>query len=204
MLEYDSDGAFSIESDHSGQGDVWLIPLKMLDDDARAIQLGAVAELAVEAKQRDFVGDPLRMMLISLEEESRLPYVIESGGVAVGVLTLQSGAATLAGWPDDESVWLLRGFLIDTRSQGRGLGTLAARAAVEEARKVTARLGGGQAGVVLSVNERNPAGLAAYSKAGFKDAGRYLGGSAGPQRTMYKAFLPEVSAPAEPSDVNDS
>ncbi len=92
----------------------------MLDDDARAIQLGAVAELAVEAKQRDFVGgDPLRMMLISLEEESRLPYVIESGGgVAVGVLTLQSGAAKLAGWPDDESVWLLRGFLIDSGSQG--------------------------------------------------------------------------------------
>ena len=188
MHEYDSDGVFSIENHHIGQGDVWLIPLKMLDDDARAIQLGAVAELAVEAKQRDFVGDPLRMMLISLEEESRLPYVIESGGVAVGVLTLQSGAATLAGWPDDESVWLLRGFLIDSGSQGRGLGTLAARAAVEEARKLTARLGGGQAGVVLSVNERNPAGLAAYSKAGFVDSGRYLGGNAGPQRTMYKAF----------------
>ncbi|MDI2036289.1 GNAT family N-acetyltransferase [Paenarthrobacter nitroguajacolicus] len=188
MLEHDFDGVFSIESNHSGQGDVWLIPLKMLDDDARAIQLGAVAELTVGENQRAFVGDPLRMMLISLEEESRLPYVIESGGAAVGVLTLQSGAAMLAGWPDDGSVWLLRGFLIDTRSQGRGLGTLAARAAVEEARKVTARLGGGQAGVVLSVNERNPAGLAAYRKAGLVDSGRYLGGNSGPQRTMYKAF----------------
>ncbi len=188
MLEYDSEEAFSIESNHCERGDVWLIPLKMLDDDAQAIQLGAVAELAVEAGQRDFVGDPLRMMLISLEEESRFPYVIESGGVAVGVLTLQSAAATLAGWPDDESMWLLRGFLIDSKSQGRGLGTLAARAASEEARKLTSRLGGGQAGVVLSVNERNPAGLAAYTKAGFVDTGRYLGGSAGPQRTMHKAF----------------
>jgi len=188
MLEDESEEELLIAGDRHERGDIWLIPLKMLDDDARAIQLGAVAELAVDTRQRDFVGDPLRMMLISLEEGSRLPYVIESGGVAVGVLTLQSGAARLAGWTDDESVWLLRGFLIDSRSQGRGLGTLAARAAVEEARKLTARLGGGQAGVVLSVNERNPAGMAAYSKAGFVDTGRYLGGNAGPQRTMYKAF----------------
>ncbi|GAA3278156.1 GNAT family N-acetyltransferase [Paenarthrobacter aurescens] len=188
MRDAESEEEFSIHGDAPDQGDVWLIPLKMLDDDARAIQLGAVAELAVEAQQRDFVGDPLRMMLISLEEESRFPYVIESGGAAVGVLTLQTGAATLAGWPDDVSVWLLRGFLIDSKSQGRGLGTLAARAAVEEARRLTVRLGGGQAGVVLSANERNPAALSAYSKAGFVDSGRYMGGSAGPQRTMYKAF----------------
>ncbi|WP_396019919.1 GNAT family N-acetyltransferase [Arthrobacter sp. ISL-95] len=183
-----SEEEYSTDGDPHERGDVWLIPLKMLDDDARAIQLGAVAELAVEAQQREFVGDPLRMMLISLEEDSRFPYVIESGGAAVGVLTLQSGAATLAGWPDDESVWLLRGFLIDARRQGRGLGTSAARAAADEARKLTARLGGGQAGVVLSVNERNPAGLAAYTKAGFVDSGRYMGGGAGPQRTMYKTF----------------
>ncbi|MEV7661800.1 GNAT family N-acetyltransferase [Paenarthrobacter sp. NPDC089316] len=160
----------------------------MLDDDARAIQLGAVAELAVEENQRSFVGDPLRMMLIALEEESRLPYVIESGGVAVGVLTLQAGAATLAGWPDDDSVWLLRGFLIDARNQGRGLGSLAAASAVEEARKLTVRYEGDQSGVVLSVNERNPAGLGAYAKAGFVDSGRYLGGRSGPQRTMFKSF----------------
>ncbi|WP_431230492.1 GNAT family N-acetyltransferase [Paenarthrobacter nicotinovorans] len=189
MREDDSEEAFSIGSDQDPVGDVWLIPLKMLDADARAIQLGAVAELSVADGQREFVGDPLRMMLIALEEESRLPFVIESGGVGVGVLTLQTGAASLAGWGDDDSAWLLRGFLIDAGSQGRGLGTRAARAAVAEARKLTARLGGGQSGVVLSVNERNPAGLAAYKKAGFVDAGRYLDGNSGPQRTMFKSFL---------------
>jgi hypothetical protein len=41
---------------------------------------------------------------------------------------------------------------------------------------------------VLSVNEVNPAGQAAYRKAGFEDRGQYLGGDAGPQRTMYRAF----------------
>ncbi|MCP1413465.1 GNAT family N-acetyltransferase [Paenarthrobacter sp. A20] len=188
MLEYDSGEEISIIIDQTDVGDVWLIPLKLLDDDSRAIHLGEVAMLSVGEGQREFVGDPLRMMLIGLEEESRLPYVIESGGEAVGVLTLQTGAARLAGWPDDESAWLLRGLLIDTGNQGRGLGSRAARAAVEEARKLTGRLGGGQAGVVLSVNEHNPAGQAAYRNAGFLDAGRYQGGSSGPQRIMHKAF----------------
>lgn len=167
---------------------VWLLPLKNLDDDARAIKLGEIAELSVTEEQRRFVGEPLRMMLIGLEEESRHPIAIDANGAAVGVLTLQTGAATLAGWPDDDSVWLLRGFLIDRRLQGKGLGTLAADAAVRAAAKLTAALGGEQTGVVLSVNEENPAGQAAYRKAGFEDRGRYLGGDAGPQRTMYRPF----------------
>lgn len=168
--------------------DVWLIPLRDLDSDARAIQLGAVAELELGPGQQEFVGDPLRMMLAGLEDASRRPYVIEAAGRAAGVLTLQSGAASLAGWPEDDSAWLLRGFLIDRRRQGQGVGRAAATAAVAAAAKLTARLGGGQSGVVLSVNERNPAGLGAYLKAGFSDKGVYLRGEAGPQRTMYAAF----------------
>ena len=167
---------------------VWLLPLKNLDDDARAIKLGEIAELEVTEAQRRFVGEPLRMMLIGLEEESRHPIAIDANGAAVGVLTLQTGAATLAGWADDDSVWLLRGFLIDCRQQGKGLGSLAADAAVRAAAKLTAALGGEQTGVVLSVNDENPAGQAAYRKAGFEDRGRYLGGDDGPQRTMYRAF----------------
>jgi GNAT superfamily N-acetyltransferase len=167
---------------------VWLLPLKNLDDDARAIKLGEIAELSVTEEQRRFAGEPLRMMLIGLEEESRHPVAIDANGAAVGVLTLQTGAATLAGWPDDDSVWLLRGVLIDSEEQGKGLGSLAAGAAVRAAAKLTAALGGEQTGVVLSVNEENPAGQAAYRNAGFEDRGRYLGGDAGPQRTMYRAF----------------
>lgn len=167
---------------------VWLLPLGKLDGDARAIKLGEIALLELIAGQQEFVGDPLRMALTGLEEESRHPFVIDTNGLAVGVLTLQSGAAGLAGWPDDDSAWLLRGFLIDRRRQGQGLGTLAAEAAVREAAKLTAGLGTGHAGVVLSVNERNPAGQAAYRKAGFEDRGRYDGGNAGPQRTMYRGF----------------
>lgn len=167
---------------------VWLLPLKDLDNDARAIKLGEIAGLELIKNQRRFVGDPLRMVLIGLEEESRHPFAIDANGSAVGVLTLQTGAASLAGWADDDSAWLLRGFLIDRRSQGRGLGTQAALASALAAAKLTAAVGGGQTGVVLSVNEENPAGQAAYRKAGFEDRGRYLGGDAGPQRTFYRRF----------------
>lgn len=167
---------------------VWLIPLKDLDDDARAVKLGEIAQCAVTQEQRMFVGDPLRMMLVALEEESRFPFVVDSGGSAAGVLTLQAGAATLSGWGDDDSAWLLRGLLIDYRQQGRGLGSLAAGAAVRRAARLTAALDGAQSGVVLSVNETNVAGRMAYGKAGFGDRGQYLGGGAGPQRIMYQAF----------------
>ncbi|WP_235835706.1 MULTISPECIES: N-acetyltransferase [Arthrobacter] len=167
---------------------VWLIPLKSLDDDALAITLGEAANMELAPGQESFVGDPFKMMFAGLQDESRQPYLIEAAGAAVGVLTLQSGAATLAGWSDDESAWLLRGFVIDRRCQGRGLGSAAAATAVREALKLTARLGGGQAGVVLSVNEANPAARSAYENAGFTETGRFLGGSAGPQWTMYRAF----------------
>ncbi|TLM72018.1 GNAT family N-acetyltransferase [Pseudarthrobacter sp. NamB4] len=170
---------------------VWLISLRDLDADARAVQLGAVADLELGPGQDRYVGDPLRMVLAGLAEKGRRPYVIESAGRAVGVLTLQSGAARLAGWPDDHSAWLLRGFLIDRREQGRGLGPLAAAAAVAAAGRLTVRHGGGETGVVLSVNEANPAGLSAYRRAGFRDRGRYAGGSAGPQRVMFRSFGPQ-------------
>lgn len=173
---------------------VWLVPLRDLDSDARAIQLGAIAEMSLVPGQDRFVGDPLRMALAGLAEESRRPYVVEAGGSAVGLLTLQSGAATLAGWPDDHSAWLLRGLLIDRPHQGRGMGTLAAAAAVEAGRKLTARHQTGESGVVLSVNQENPAGLSAYRRAGFVDSGPYTGGPAGPQRTMFRSFSATVPA----------
>ncbi|WP_246848794.1 GNAT family N-acetyltransferase [Pseudarthrobacter sp. NIBRBAC000502772] len=167
---------------------VWLIALDDLDADALAIQLGEVANIELGPGQSSFVGDPLRMVLAGLEEDSRFPFVVEAAGYAVGVLTLQAGAARLAGWPDEDSAWLLRGFLIDRRHQGQGLGPLAATSAVEAAAKLTARRGTHEAGVVLSVNEANPAGLSAYRTAGFMDQGQYLGGSSGPQRIMYRSF----------------
>jgi hypothetical protein len=58
---------------------VWLIPLQDLDADARAIQLGRWRNWNSPGQDK-FVGDPLRMILAGLAEESRRPYVIESNG----------------------------------------------------------------------------------------------------------------------------
>ena len=80
----------------------------------RGINDGVFGVVDAGAGQQKFVGDPLRMMLIGLEEESRHPFAVDENGAAVGVLTLQAGAATLAGWPEDNTAWLLRGFLIDS------------------------------------------------------------------------------------------
>jgi GNAT superfamily N-acetyltransferase len=167
---------------------VWLISLRDLDADARAIQLNEAAQLQLSPGQERFVGDPLRMVLAGLADASRRPYLIDWEGRAAGVLTLQRGAASLAGWADDDSAWLLRGFLVDRRLQGRGIGRQAAAAAVAAAARLTARHRTGESGVVLSVNEANPAGLVAYRVAGFIDHGRYDGGPSGPQRTMFRRF----------------
>ena len=147
------------------------MPLKDLDDDARAIKLGEVAQLELGAGPADVRGRSAADD--AGRARGRIPATRSSWtrtGPPSGVLTLQAGAATLAGWPDDDSAWLLRGFLIDRRQQGKGLGTLAAAAAVREAAKLTARLGGGQAGVVLSVNELQPRPAKPPTcKAGFED-----------------------------------
>ncbi|MBE9940985.1 GNAT family N-acetyltransferase, partial [Cellulosimicrobium cellulans] len=39
-----------------------------------------------------------------------------------------------------------------------------------------------------TVNDRNAAGRRAYARAGLRDHGAYLGGSAGPQRVMARAL----------------
>ncbi|NVM98078.1 GNAT family N-acetyltransferase [Arthrobacter sp. SDTb3-6] len=103
---------------------------------------------------------------------------------------LHVGAATAAGWVDDDSAISLRGFLVDHRHEGHGYGTKAALAAVGLARDIAAELGLPANGVVLGVNERNGAGRAAYLKSGFVDRGRYLGGRSGPQHIMFRPFPP--------------
>ncbi len=167
---------------------LWLIDLRELDGDAIAIKLGDVAGMNLAPGQERFVGEPLKMLLLALEDPTRHPFVMEADGVPAGVLTLQRSAACAAGWDLDDTAWLLRGFLVDRNFQGRGIGKLAAVAAWEQARKRSAALGGQEQGVVLSVNNHNLAARAVYGRAGFVDSGPYLGGNAGPQRIMYRTF----------------
>lgn len=158
--------------------------------------LAAASRLQVGVDQRRFAEPPAESFPLALADPARTPFVVLSGAEddderVVGAGVLHAGAAapdsdaelaqllTAAG-EDPATAVLLRSFVIGEQHQGRGFGTAAARAAVALAPDVAPAAGV----VVLTVNERNPAGLRAYARAGFSDAGRYLGGSAGPQRAM--------------------
>ncbi|MGQ7296861.1 GNAT family N-acetyltransferase [Quadrisphaera sp. KR29] len=153
--------------------------------------LAAASGLQTSPEQRRFALPPAESFPLALADPARTPFVVVDDDVVVGAGVLHAGAAardadaelagllTAAG-EDPAAAVLLRSFVIGAGQQGRGLGTAAARAVVALAPAVApeARI------VVLTVNERNHAGLRAYARAGFADVGRYLGGDAGPQRAM--------------------
>ncbi|MFH6690988.1 GNAT family N-acetyltransferase, partial [Cellulosimicrobium funkei] len=85
---------------------------------------------------------------------------------------------------------LFRGFLVDVAAQGGGVGSRVVRdlpGAVAALAALRGRTTPYEA-LVLTVNDRNAAGRRAYARAGLRDRGAYLGGSAGPQRVMARAL----------------
>ncbi len=120
---------------------VVLRALKPLPADDCGTLLAAIAKLQVGPGQDSFVGEPAAMAAHALSDPQRHPFAItvpgRDGGV-VGMGVLHAGAAAETGWPDSGSAILLRGFLVDHRTQRRGYGTAATVAAVELARDLTA------------------------------------------------------------------
>jgi RimJ/RimL family protein N-acetyltransferase len=176
-------------------GSVTLKPLRQAGGSALKDLLDGIAALELLPGQEAFVGDPVAMIEQSLADPARHPFAICAGGPAagpaavVGMGVLHIGAATDAGWADPASAVLLRGFLIDHHHQGLGYGREATVAAVVLAGELSRELDLPAEGVVLGVNERNSAGYAAYTKAGFERRGTFLGGRPGPQHIMYRAFV---------------
>ncbi len=111
----------------------------------------------------------------------RIPFAVVENDVAVGFGVLDR-VGYLAELVDEPSrAVLLRAFYVAAVHQGRGLGTAAARAVPA----LAAELYDDVELVVLTVNQRNPAAVAAYLRAGFVDTStRYLGGDAGPQHVL--------------------
>ncbi|MBC3763042.1 GNAT family N-acetyltransferase [Quadrisphaera sp. RL12-1S] len=167
-----------------------------------AALLAAASALRTSAEQQLFVKPPAESFPVAFADPARTPFVVlreEEGDDerVVGAGVLHAGAAAprqdaelaqllAAAGEDPVTAVLLRAFVIGEQHQGRGFGTAAARAAVALAPDVTPAA----SVVVLTVNERNHAGLRAYARAGFTDVGRYLGGSAGPQRAMTAPCAP--------------
>ncbi|MHA6802620.1 GNAT family N-acetyltransferase [Salinifilum ghardaiensis] len=98
--------------------------------------------------------------------------------VVVGIGALHPGAASPAVCREPHV--LLRGFVVDARWQGRGVGTAATRAAVELARSRFPTA----AALVLTVHIDNAAGQRAYGKCGFEPTGQRVHGRSGPELVM--------------------
>jgi len=168
------------------------VHLVAVDEGATEL-VGAARRLRTAPGQSRFSLLPEVSFALALADPARTPFAVledhvDGGAEVVGAGVLDTAAPasdpeladllTAAGHDPARAV-LLRSFVIGAGHQGRGLGTAAARATRELAQQVA-----GADAVVLTVNERNPAGRRAYERAGFGDVGRYLGGDAGPQRAM--------------------
>jgi RimJ/RimL family protein N-acetyltransferase len=139
-----------------------------------------VLALAPRPGQRRWSGTPAETLPDAERDPDREPVAILEDGRPVGFFVLDRGPGVGAFAPDPTAV-ALRAFFVDARRQGHGV----ASRALAELPAYVRRLDPGCGQVVLSVNVANPAALAAYAKAGFRDTGRlFHGGAHGPQHVF--------------------
>ena len=140
----------------------------------------ALLRLAPRPDQERFAGRLTDTLPAAEADPAREPVAILADDEPVGFFVLHRGpgAGVLAPEPRDV---LLRAFLVDAASQGRGIAT---RALAGLPDFVAERLPGVHR-IVLSVNVRNPVAIRTYARAGFADTGAlYHGGAAGPQHVF--------------------
>lgn len=153
----------------------------------------ALLALRPYPEQEQFSASADRTLPEAMANPARTPFAVLAGGepVGFGVLDREGYLDELVDAP--ERAVLLRAFYVGARHQGRGYGT----AAAAQVPQLAGELFADAELVVLTVNERNPAAVAAYSRAGFRDTGaRYLGGDAGPQRVLVAAVPRRAAQPA--------
>lgn len=140
-----------------------------------------LAEFQLTDEQQAFGGNPAEFIDLD-SEPGRKVFLIYADGVLVGVGSLLSGDVDPALWPLQTPAVQLRGFVIDGRMQGMGIGTLATKQVIRLAREVDPKA----EHLTLTVNQRNPGARRTYEKAGFMVwPSPYLGGPVGPQDIMY-------------------
>jgi ribosomal protein S18 acetylase RimI-like enzyme len=145
----------------------------------------AMLQLSVRASQQAYVGKIDNLLADVANCPDAEPMAICLGSEPVGYYLLDPHSRSVAGRDFDVPALGLRAFFIDARWQGRGLGTLALAALVEDVigRHGDARL------LVLSVNVSNEAAIRMYQGAGFSRSGElYHGGRAGPQHLMLRTL----------------
>jgi RimJ/RimL family protein N-acetyltransferase len=165
-------------------GAVRLHLIEACDGDELAEVWADLARLTVLPAQQRFVLTPQEVLDRTHADPTHRTFAIcvdtETGQSVVGLGALHGDAATTEILPNHEPHVLLRGFAIDTRWQGRGIGTDAARQALVLAQECFPNV----TLVVLTVHVDNIAGQRTYERIGFTYTDRLYAGRAGPEFVM--------------------
>jgi RimJ/RimL family protein N-acetyltransferase len=140
----------------------------------------AVLAMEIDPRLARFSGPPRATVPMADTDRARESVVILRDGVPVGYFHLDRNS--VPGAPAGPEILGLRALMIDRRAQGEGIATAAMLALPSYVRE---RFPDHRT-VALTVNVDNPAAIAAYTRAGFVDAGTglWLGGTAGPQQVL--------------------
>lgn len=152
----------------------------------------AVLQLDVSPQQRSYVGAIVDLLVGAEHCGDGDTLTFRHGPDYVGYCRLDAHARSVAGRDFELPARGLRGFFIDARWQGRGLGSQALQALLAwlPVHDRATRL------LVLTVNCGNEAALALYRRAGFQDSGElYHGGRAGPQHLLLRYLDRQPSPP---------
>jgi len=138
-----------------------------------------VKTVKIADEQIKFVGTPTAFLKDGSENVHL--HVIVNNGDVVGFFKIDTGYAENYLFCALDSLGL-RAFVIDSRQQGKGVGTKAMLALKPYLQSNYSDF----SSIYLTVNCKNPAAVRVYEKAGFIDTQElYLGGSAGPQHIMW-------------------
>ena len=144
---------------------------------ATAEDVTALASLHLSAGQLQFTARPEMVLAQTQGDPQRLPMVIVDEAEVVGFFALSAGphCDKYLSVPDPQAV-ALSALSVDSRRQGRGVGTAAMLALPAFlARPDVAAIFPHSLRLVLVVNQRNPAARRVYERAGFGVAGEREG-----------------------------
>ena len=145
----------------------------------------AVRALQVAPGQADYVGDTAFNLAQAQADPLSEAMAVLAGDTVAGFYRLDFADNAVAGRSLGAPSVGLRAFMLDRAWQGRGLGTRATTALCADLQRRHPR----RRLLLLTVNCRNVAAIAAYRHAGFVDSGElYRGGRAGPQHLMLRAL----------------
>jgi RimJ/RimL family protein N-acetyltransferase len=176
-------------------GQVRVQLLDELGDDAAPDVLEALGRLTLPPEQHDFCLPASAVLEKSRADPSRRTFAVLLADrdavdaveiVGIGVLQADGGGAEV--WPSQESHVVLRGFSVDSRFQGRGVGAAATAAAVDLAQRAFPSA----SHLVLTVHVDNVAGQRVYERSGFEPTGRTVVGRAGEEHVMARPLRRET------------